>query len=44
MEAWQMNIDSEPQILQGKKVDAGKLVMGKVGNDDRRNDFDIETC
>lgn len=30
-----MSIDSEPQILQGKKVDAGKMVMGKVGEGQR---------
>ncbi len=35
MEAWQMSIDSEPQILQGKKVDAGKMVMGKIGDGQR---------
>lgn len=39
-----MSIESEPQILKGKKVNAGKMVMGKVGNDGRRNDFEIESC
>ncbi len=38
-----MAIESEPQILTGRKVDAGKMVMGKSG-DGARASFDIETC
>ncbi len=43
MEAWQMSLDSEPQMLNGQKVGAGKMVMGK-NNDGSRTSFDIETC
>ena len=43
MEAWQMSLDSEPLMLNGQKVGAGKMVMGK-NNDGSRTSFDIETC
>jgi hypothetical protein len=38
-----MSIDSDPQAIQGTKINAGRMVMGKL-NDGSRNSFDIETC
>ncbi len=43
MEAWQMSLDSEPQMLNGQKVGAGKMVMGK-NSEGSRTSFDIENC
>ena len=37
-----MNIDSEPQMLEGKKMDAGKLLMGQTQTG--RFQFEIERC
>jgi aubergine len=29
MDAWQISIDSEPQSIEGQKLSAGRMVMGK---------------
>lgn len=38
-----MSIESDPQPLNGQRLNAGKMIMGKT-NDGSRNSFDIETC
>lgn len=37
METWKINIDNEPSRLNGIKVSAGEMLMGKTT-------FDLETC
>lgn len=43
MEAWQMSIETEPEAIKGQKMNAGRMVMGKM-SDGNRNSFEIETC
>ena len=43
MQEWQMCIESDPIQIQGQKLAAGKMIMGKV-SEQERSSFDIETC
>ena len=43
MEEWQMSLDSEPSLIKGHRISAGKMVMGKM-QDGNRVSFDIESC
>jgi len=42
MKEWQINIDSEPTPVEGHKLSAGCMMMGR--SRDGRVAFDIESC
>lgn len=42
MKAWQMSIDNEPTTLEGQKLQAGDMMMGKQNGN--RVKFDVEQC
>jgi hypothetical protein len=42
MKEWQINIDSEPTPVEGHKLSAGSMMMGR--SRDGRVAFDIESC